>query len=662
MTIKSFIKECQEKDVLKLISIYLVSTWVLLQVMAVIWEPIGLPKKSVTILILLLIIAFPFYLYYIYIYKIHTDFDQEQTHQEASINASFKKMYFSAISIFAVVCAFATLFITKANFFNGPDSDSSTPQMVGSPPVIEASDKIAVLKFGNNTANESMDVVGKMAADWIFHGINEKKAGQVISTESILQYSKDFGVGEGKNELEILNAYLKPSKIINGNYFVDGNQLVLQSSIIDGKTTEVLISFKPQYCDQENPLDCIDNVKQLIMSYIFLKDKDEALSLQLSPPKFSSYEALLEAKTKSDDPVVHLNLLNKSISLDSTFFEPQVLRVAHYYGMGNYKKADSLRKLIKPTNYSNKRQANLLKHYEALIKGRNDQIYSTIIEEYNYTPNDLMTNSGAMTVAQQYVNSPSDVGPMFSQISMAGVNLENCSICVIRYYVNSIAMIELGKYQSVIDTLQPIQDKLGSTWLAKSLISAYVRSGQMSEVREILDHREITADVENLAALHLFAGEEALLVGDSAFAKANFSKTQELSRTSENSNVLEATYFLGDYPKALKIAQSLLKESPMDKLLLSIEAITLAKTGQLPAATKVLVQMESLKRDYDYGATDYHLARFYAATGDDNKALDFLLKSIAAGNIYTSRSFQNDPHFNSLTHTPKFKKIMTYWH
>ncbi len=664
MTIKNFIHECQKKDVLKFISIYLVSTWVLLQVMAVIWEPIGLPKKSVTSLILLLLVAFPFYLYYIYKFKVNneTEHGPDVPAVDAAGIAAFKKMYFSSLSVIAVTCAFISILIGKANFLNDRGPNKDTVIAVATSSIVDVSDKIAVLKFGNNTGNDQLNVLGKMAADWIVHGINEKQIAQVFSTETIQQYSKDFGIPTSTDAENVLKKYIKPSKIISGNYFIDNDRLVLQASVSTGDTSELLISFKPQYCDQENPLECVESVKQLIMGYLFLEDKDQSLNLQERPPKFSSYEALLEAKANQDQPELYLSLLNKSITEDPNFFEPQVLRVAHYYGLENYKVADSLRLQIKATDFKNKRQANLLKHYEALIKGKNDQIYATIREEYKYTPKDLMTNSGTMTVALQYVNRPQDVEAIFNQVSMHQVDLTNCYICEIRLYVNALALIELGKFQQVIDSLQPINLKLGSTVLTKSLISAYVRSDQKDQLQKLFNQREVQTNLQDLAGYYSFAGEEALLVGDAAFAKANFLKTIELSKGFENHQVLEALVYTGDYEKSLKMTNSLLSKNPKDKSLLSLKAIALAKTNQSKQAEMVLASMQQLKNSYDYGATDYQLARYYAAMGNEDKALLLLRQSIASGSIFTSRTFQNDPYFKSLSTTPKFKKMMIYWH
>ncbi|PRP66500.1 tetratricopeptide repeat protein [Nonlabens agnitus] len=661
MTIKQFIAECQKKDVLKLISIYLVSTWVLLQVLAVVWEPIGLPKKSVTVLILILVLGFPFYLYYIYKFKIHIEYNEDQSKKELASIASFKKIYFGTVAIFSVVCMAVVVVITKANFFNNDEPLVKTVVRVESEPIVDVDDRIVVLKFKNNSMQDSLDVAGSMAADWIIQGINEKQIAQVISTETIKQYAEDFE-GYTSGSIKILDRFIQPSKIITGTYFLNKDQLIVQSSITDGKTSDILVSFKPQSCSSRDPLVCIENIKQLIMGYLFLENKNDSLSLQRNPPKYMAYEKLLEAKSKSHREKDYLNLLNESISIDPTFFEPQVLRVAYHYGQGNYKIADSLRRTIKLTAYDNKRQANLLKYYEALINGENDRVYQTLLEEYRFVPQQLVDNSTVMVVAQQYVNRPEDVEPIYERISNDSLDLYNCHTCLNRQYVSALAHIELGDYQKVISELEKVIKDREQELLLEPLVVAYLKTGQKRKIDLLLERQELSLRPEEIVRLQYFLGMQAMLMDDLAFAKAKFLKVIELSQGFEDASTLQSMLWLGQNVKALSLAQRLAAAKPADIRIKSLLATAFYKAGNKSQAMETLAQIKRLKTDYDYGSTDYELARYHAGIGNDDKALRLLQTSIADGNIYTTRRFQNDPVFKNIIKTPEFDKIMNYWH
>ena len=68
MKLKKFIAECRDNEVLKNLSIYIVSSWVLLQVIALFTEPLGLPEISLTYLLIILLAGFPLYIYLLWRY------------------------------------------------------------------------------------------------------------------------------------------------------------------------------------------------------------------------------------------------------------------------------------------------------------------------------------------------------------------------------------------------------------------------------------------------------------------------------------------------------------------------------------------------------------------------------------------------------------------
>src|SRR5690606_19905573 len=301
-------------------------------------------------------------------------------------------MYFSALGIIASICVIAVFFIVNKNFFQ--ENEALLPKII-------QSDKIAVLKFGNNTGDPQYDIVSKMASDWIIHGITENNVAQVITQDLVDEYK---AILKGKNveedEAVIVKEYLKPSKIISGNFYLKNGNLIFQGMLIDGKTNKTIISFKPTECAAENPLKCIEDLNEIITGYFITADKKN-LTIQESAPKYEAYKYLIEAKNSNDDQE-YITLLNKAIEADSTYFEPKVLRVSHYFNQKEFKKSDSLLKLIKPDSYTNKRQLNLLNMHEALLKGNNRAVYNTYLKEYEIAPTDLASNRTLMVLALQF--------------------------------------------------------------------------------------------------------------------------------------------------------------------------------------------------------------------------------------------------------------------
>ncbi|MDP2060175.1 MAG: hypothetical protein Q8J97_10565, partial [Flavobacteriaceae bacterium] len=342
MKLDSFLKACHEKGVLSKLSIYIVATWVLLQVMSVTAEPLGLPKKSVTYLIIILLMGFPFYIFLVWKYNLAKPEQKLEEFDEAGnlvkekiLKSPFHKMYFTMLTVVSLVIVVLVLLIVENNFGKRIEMKK-----------LEANDKIGILKFGNNTGDKKYDIVGKMASDWIIHGITENNMAQVVSPEIVNDYSTIIKTSSTTDKGEnVLETYFKPSKIISGNYYLADNRLIFQCTITDGELDKTFVSLKPVECDPNNPLGCIELIKQRILGYLITEDKQE-LNLQESPPIYEAYQYLLNAKELNSNTQAYIDLLNRAIEKDSTFFEPKVLRVAYYYNQGDFQKSDSLRLAI----------------------------------------------------------------------------------------------------------------------------------------------------------------------------------------------------------------------------------------------------------------------------------------------------------------------------
>jgi tetratricopeptide (TPR) repeat protein len=248
----------------------------------------------------------------------------------------------------------------------------------------------------------------------------------------------------------MIKEYFNAGKLISGNFYLENDKLLFQGTITSSNEDKQLISFKLIECNSQSPLECIEKLNQLILGFLITEEDDKMNLQQGSPPKFEAYKYLFEAKAAIDNPEKYVELLNKSIEVDPNYFEPKVLKVAHYYNIEDFKKSDSLLKIINPTSFANQRQQNLLNIHEALLRGQNDKVYYYSKKEFNITPFDLLTNSSTMTVALQFVNKPEDVNAIFDEISTKGMEVENCAYCKYRIYVKALSEIELSNYDTAI--------------------------------------------------------------------------------------------------------------------------------------------------------------------------------------------------------------------
>ncbi|MFD2535563.1 tetratricopeptide repeat protein [Gelatiniphilus marinus] len=667
MNLKGFVKECHKKGVFKMLSIYIVSSWVVLQVLALITSPLGLPEKSVTYLIVILLFGFPIYIYYVWKFRLLKHEIQQTEDPTTPYNKSaFQKMYFSSLFVIGLLSGIAITLIFKNNF----GEKISLKKLKGN-------DKIAVLDFENTTGNTDLDNVGRIAARYISHGITENEVGQVISSKIVSDYTSIIKSQAGKSiDLNnLLKNYLKPGKVIEGTFYMEKDTLFLQGSIKDGLVDKTLISFETIKCDPNAPLDCAEKLKQDVLGYLSTEDRQDesgyikknnnqvASYYEETPPNYVAYQYLINALDNIENDKIHLEYLNKAIKNDLDFFEPKTHLMAYYYNKGLFSITDSLIKTVATNSTLNARQKNWMLFYESIISGKNDKTYRAIKKEYDVASLDMNTNQTTMTIALQYVNRPEEVDAIYNEIPMEDMVLDNCTRCGFRYYVKGLADVELGNYNNVIKILAPATNIIEANYLKRPLLSAYVKSGKIIELEKYLSHYALTASNEDMDYLNVFTGMQFLNANQKSEADTYFNKVISNSNaTTAKPNLAKAYYYKGDYTNAEDLYKSLHETEPHNIEYLVLLAISYFKNGHSEAAKTHIEKLNGLRTNYQFGAIDYGWAQYHASMGDKDKAIEFLKKSVAQGFNYTPTTFQHDYHFKTIKNTPEFiNQIMNFW-
>ncbi len=649
MTLKQFFRECHQREVFKMLSIYIVTSWVILQVLSVTYEPLNLPEKSVTYLILILIVGLPVYIFLIWESRLKSK-EVPDDADEIKSRKIFERFYFTGLGIVSFFSAMSVLLIVNSAF----GTDLNLPET-------NVTDKIAVLKFENATGDESFDLVTKTSLNWIEHSITESKAGQVITHGDVEEYT-DLIRTQSKSisEDEVLNRYFQPSKKVTGSIFLIEDQLIFKSSILDGSNGETLISFKQVECDKDSPFECIEELQQKILGFLITEER-MAKSLELNPPNYEAYKYFTEAKDNFDNKPLHLELLNKTIAADSSYFEPQAYKILYYYNQREFKTFDSLLEFLPRTGISN-RQRNMISHYESLRQGDHSKAYSTVIAELELNPFDLRTNQTVMTIALQMMNKPEDVEPLFNEIDMADFDISNCPFCVFRYYTMAVAFIELKEYYKAIDLIEEIIDQSEWPRFKKPLMAAYVRTNNFEDLNALIDKMKFTEENEEWVEANIYAGREILLKGSNPeLANLYFDNVlaETVDQTSEQFG--RVSYHKGDFLFSEKIYSQLVAEEPTNLDHLTKLAVSQFKNGKNNAAEATMAQINGLRTDFQYGKVDYAIAQIYASRGENDIAIEHLMMSIADGNRYRDETFKNDYHLKDLMNTPGFERVMSFW-
>jgi len=576
---------------------------------------------------------------------------------------------FTALFVITLFSVFSASLIVRANFINENEISTFT-----SPYKDTDNNRIAILKFENNTTQDDLDVVGKMAEDWIMHGISQNNIGQVISPKNVQEYSKVLKasiIPTGENS--VLKEYLKPSQIVNGSYYLNNGRLLMQCSVLDGTTNSVLVSFDPVQCGADNPLDCIEALKQRILGYFISRGKDKQVGLEETPPKFEAYQLFLEACDISYFEAEHIRILNEAIAADSTFFKPKVDRISAYYNQDQFAMADSLLQVLNEDRYlTNTRQKNILLSYEGLLSGDNRKAYKYWMEDYKLEPFNLELNSSAITLALQFVNKPQEIDTIYNAYGLNEKDLDVNNVNVeTRFYIKGMANLEMGKVKETIELMQPFRGIKMKThdWYKEVLIRAYAIDGNKDSVDVLMDHIKLFSDLNYYYKSCLVTGNEFLRAGNVPAANEYYDRL--ISSIAENKDdnsqeelelLARAYFYKEDYQKAQDLLERIVPESNDPITFKTYLAMSYNKNGDIKKAETLLKQIDKMRSDYQYGDVDYSMARYFAIAGDEDKTMEYLLNAVAAGKRFNPDDFQHDILFKPYVGAEAFNLIMNYWH
>lgn len=699
MNFNDFFKFCKDLDILKSMSIYVVTGWVLLQAVSLLAEPLKLPSTALSLFLILLLLGFPLYGFFLWKTRVQHNEQALSLFQPEAASAKdggdigavierqiksrqqFTKLYLGAIGTLAAICILAILFIVRANFFNSPTNETTMP-MLPLEMEAEAEEKIAILSFENNTGDTQLDVLSKMAVDWILHGITQNDLAKVISPETIADYKKvvfasvSNAVDEPQTSKRV-NDLLKPTKVLTGSYYKLGNKLLFQAKIMDRTMVTTLATVGPVETKETNPLEGIEDLKQQILGHLFVENKSSK-PWQVSPPNFEAYKTYIESKSHYDDNQLYLDLLNKAIHLDSTFFDAQAALVEHYYNQGSYKIADSLINKLSAYAENDKRQWNLIKMYQSLIQGNNGDTYKYLQNEFQIAPDNFETNSSYLTVALQFVNKPEEVERIFKEINISAElnlsekELQDCVFCEYQYQIKGWASNELGHYEEVLQLLQPFYKSQGDRDLKKALLRAMVRSDKpMKDIKETLSRFKFLVDDPTYFEILKFTAGEFLLLRKENEANLffeqfvnEFNQHPEKDSLDLKAELSEVLLLLVRPAEALNLISDYLEKAKNEVGIneLGLAAIIAEANKKKELAEEYLNQLKTKERTYEYGRMDYVLAKYYAYTKQKDLMYFHLNKAVADGKWFDSTSFHNDFFFTDYKEDSRFKSILTYWH
>jgi serine/threonine protein kinase len=204
--------------------------------------------------------------------------------------------------------------------------------------------RIVVVPFENKTGDESLDILGQMAAEMITQGmsqISELEAVPFISVMDSYSQTKEkpsaFTIAE-QNEAGVL---------ITGSYYLQGENLFFRASIMDAEHKKVLESPSPVKGSSKTQEVVLERLCGQILGALAVHFLFDVKAGQTYIPSFEAYkEFKIGTELFGIDYDKARSHFYKSVEIDSAFTLPLRYIAVSYSNQGQYIRADSLYDLI----------------------------------------------------------------------------------------------------------------------------------------------------------------------------------------------------------------------------------------------------------------------------------------------------------------------------
>ena len=488
------------------------------------------------------------------------------------------------------------------------------------------SSRIAVLPFENKTNDPDLDMLGDMAADWITEGLMNLEDTKVVSFRNI-KVNISFA-SEGN-----FTSFAKATgseKIIRGNFYLDGDQIIFQSRIVDAESG-VLEKAMPQISGNiEQKTVIVKNLQQRILGYFAIKTDPYFDFLKDDPPNFEAYKMMVKGyEYFNADYEKTIVYDNKAIEIDSNFIAPYLSILIAYNNAGRYWKVDSVAQVFKQRKL-HLTPLDQLVYDKTLTKDPNVKI-AISKKIFEIDPKNRLYNYDAANYSIIY-NDPEESVRICQNVDLDLMRVEFHSQSL-WFHVYAIALTRLNRFEEALDVLNRLPEKFEDFYYKTMVFALQGKEDSIQQMAQRLEKKKTSKDISwfyNRAALIYGVLDDKPRQKEWAGKALNYLKQQPEAIVSNNFNLARAYYLSEQYDQALSYYFELSRDAEYGSLYddkglwnyLSRIGCIYARTGKKEKAMEMIEQLKTVPDPYPEGRYSYGIARIYAQLNEKEKAME----------------------------------------
>ncbi len=186
--------------------------------------------------------------------------------------------------------------------------------------------RVAVAVFENRTGDASLDLLGRMASDWLTQGLSRVEGLDVVPSTSVL-YAQPAGRARGGAERDPVRELARETgagTVVTGAYYLEGGRLGFQARITDATRGRLLDALDPVSGPRDAPLAVIDSLRERVMGALGARlEGVHEMGVQQRPPRYDAYREFIAGfEVFMTDGAQGLDHFARANGLDPEFATP----------------------------------------------------------------------------------------------------------------------------------------------------------------------------------------------------------------------------------------------------------------------------------------------------------------------------------------------------
>ncbi len=547
-----------------------------------------------------------------------------------------------------------------------PPDTAATPKA----PTLDPA-RVAVSRFENRTGDATLDYFGSMAAEWITQGLSEVPSIETVPlTAGLLGGQPTLAVAArpGEDAVNALARETGAGTVVTGAFYLDGEHLRVQSSVIDACTGKLIGTVDPVSIQRGGDLSSLDPLRQRVMGAVAGQPGGQAalsLSSGSRPPLYEAYKEWLAGSELFEiDYGRAIRHFERAAAIDPGFIAPQLyMALAH----GNTGQADKANVIVAAL-YENRAQFTSLERLwidwlRASRLHRSEEALRVLrqIEEKMPRQPQVKYLIGSAALG---LNRPGLAISTFGTMDLPEWVFRNTD-GEHMYSMLAAAHHWVGEYEQELRAAGLGRQRYpGAAGPRVNTVRALAALGRLDDVTRAVDGAS-TLSGEAPAQVIVAAAEELRAHGHREAAAAVASRAVEWYQARAGTGtdprarrlLGEALYRAEQWNEAHEVFTALAKAGPDDVRAQGYLGALAARAGETAVAEQISGALSRLDRPRLFGEHWYWRARIAAVLGRKDAAVALLQQAFAEGKHY-DLTLHREMDFESLRGDAAFEALM----